>query len=117
MSKSVLFFAKAQHSAVLRTLPQKASCRSQMVVEIRNMNWQDARLAGVLRERNLAPALTDTSFVPRLSEMNGKLDLITTDFVYVRSLGDRKTIEEMTATWDKVVLSAESRVAGKRHRR
>jgi len=33
-----------------------------------------------------------------------KLDLITTDFVYVRWLGDRKSIEQMTTTWDKTIV-------------
>jgi uncharacterized protein YecE (DUF72 family) len=33
-----------------------------------------------------------------------KLDPITTDFTYVRWLGDRKGIEEKTKTWDKVIV-------------
>lgn len=36
--------------------------------------------------------------------MKEKFDLITADFAYVRWLGDRKGIEEMTTTWDKVVV-------------
>lgn len=74
MSKSVPFFCEG------RSIPRcsgpflkKLPADHKWVVEIRNMNWQDARLAGVLRERNLAPALTDTSFVPRLWEMNGAI--------------------------------------------
>ena len=36
--------------------------------------------------------------------MNDKFDLITSDFTYVRWLGDRKGIEEKTTTWDKVIV-------------
>ena len=36
--------------------------------------------------------------------MKGALDLVTTDFAYVRWLGNRKGIEEQTTTWDKTVI-------------
>jgi len=76
----------------------------RFVVEIRNKSWLDARLTDFLRERNVALALTDTSFMPRPWELSEPLDLITADFAYVRWLGNRKGIEEMTKTWDKVVV-------------
>jgi len=37
-------------------------------------------------------------------EVKDGLDLVTTDFVYVRWLGDRKGIEALTTTWDKTVI-------------
>ena len=36
--------------------------------------------------------------------MKDKFDLITSDFTYVRWLGNRKGIEEKTTTWDKGFL-------------
>ena len=33
-----------------------------------------------------------------------EFDLITSDFTYVRWLGDRKGIEEKTTTWGKVIV-------------
>ena len=36
--------------------------------------------------------------------MKGALDLVTADFAYVGWLGNRKGIEEQTATWDKTVI-------------
>ena len=33
-----------------------------------------------------------------------KFDPITTDWTYIRWLGDRKAIEEQTTTWDKTVV-------------
>ncbi len=76
----------------------------KFAVEIRNKSWLDARFADVLREYNVALALTDTSFMPRPWEIKEKFDLITADFVYVRLLGDRKDIEAITNTWDKVIV-------------
>ncbi len=42
--------------------------------------------------------------MPRPWEMKEKLDLVTTDFVYVRWLGDRKGIEALTTRWDKTII-------------
>jgi uncharacterized protein YecE (DUF72 family) len=48
--------------------------------------------------------LIDQSWVPRPWELKEKFDLVTTDFTYVRWLGDRKAIEEETKTWDKIIV-------------
>ncbi len=73
-------------------------------VEMRNKEWLDERFANLLRENNVALALTDQSWMPRPWEMKSKFDLATADFVYVRWLGDRKGIETVTKTWDKTVV-------------
>jgi len=73
-------------------------------VEIRNKNWLVPKLADLLRERGVALALIDQSWMPRPWEMKDQFDLITSDFTYVRWLGDRKGIEEKTETWDKVIV-------------
>ena len=79
----------------------------KFAVEIRNKAWLDERFVDVLREHGVALALIDQSWMPRPWEMNGKLNLITSDFTYVRWLGDRKEIEEQTTTWDKVIIDRE----------
>jgi uncharacterized protein YecE (DUF72 family) len=66
----------------------------------------DKRFTDLLREYNVALALTDTSFMPRPWEMKGKFDLVTTDFVYVRWLGDRHGIEKITQVWDRTVVDS-----------
>jgi uncharacterized protein YecE (DUF72 family) len=86
----------------LKRLKDMFTCR--FAIEIRNKSWLDARFADVLREHNVALALTDTSFVPRPWEMKDQFDLITADFAYVRWLGDRKGIERQTTTWDTTVI-------------
>jgi uncharacterized protein YecE (DUF72 family) len=77
----------------------------RFAVEIRNKAWLDKRFTDLLREYNVALALTDTSFMPRAWEMKlGLPDLVTTDFVYVRWLGDRHGIEKITQVWDQTVV-------------
>jgi uncharacterized protein YecE (DUF72 family) len=76
----------------------------RFAVEIRNKAWLDKPFTDLLREYNVALALTDTSFMPRPWEMKEKLDLVTADFLYVRWLGDRHGIEKITQTWDKTVV-------------
>jgi len=90
--------------AVLIPFLKKLPANHKFVVEIRNKTWLDARFADVLRDHNVALALTDTSFMPRPWEMKEKIDLITADFAYVRWLGDRKGIERETKIWDRTVI-------------
>ena len=94
--------------AVLSPFLKKLSADHKYVVEIRNKTWLDARFADVLRQHNVALALTDTSFMPRPWEMKEQFDLVTADFTYVRWLGDRKRIEEQTTTWDKTIIDRTS---------
>ena len=76
----------------------------RFVVEIRNRAWLDKRLTDLLREYNVALALTDISRMPRPWEKK-QFDWVTTDFVYVRWLGDRKGMETLTTTWDKTIIN------------
>ena len=71
----------------------------------------DERFLDLLREHGVALALIDQSWMPRPWEMDGKLDLLTTDFTYVRWLGDRKAIEEETATWDKIIIDRQGELS------
>ena len=77
---------------------------ARFAVEIRNKTWLDQRFLDLLREYNVALALTDHSYMPRPWEISDTLDLVTSDFVYVRWLGDRKGIEAVTTTWDKTIV-------------
>jgi uncharacterized protein YecE (DUF72 family) len=42
--------------------------------------------------------------MPGPTELVDKFDPITTDWTYLRWLGDRKGIEEITRTWNKTVV-------------
>jgi uncharacterized protein YecE (DUF72 family) len=88
----------------LRPFLKKLPKDHRFAVEIRNKDWLDARLADALREYNVALALIDQSWMPRPWDIAGKFDLITSDFTYVRWLGDRKGIEEVTRIWGETVV-------------
>jgi uncharacterized protein YecE (DUF72 family) len=76
----------------------------RFAVEIRNKSWLVPQFVEALRERGVALTLIDQSWMPRPAEWFNKFDPITTDFSYVRLLGDRKGIEQQTKTWDKVIV-------------
>jgi uncharacterized protein YecE (DUF72 family) len=92
---------------VLTPFLKKLPADHRFVIEIRNKTWLNARFAEMLREHNVALALTDTSFMPRPWEMKEKFDMITADFAYVRWLGDRHGIEKITQQWDRTVIDRE----------
>ena len=97
----------ARLAPFLKKLPHFQSTGSKphrFVVEIRNKTWLDERFLDVLRENRVALALIDQSAMPRPWEMEKPLELVTTDFAYVRWLGDRKGIEEVTTKWNKTVV-------------
>ena len=76
----------------------------KFAVEIRNKNWLVPQFVEALRERSVALTLIDQSWMPRPSQIFDKLDPITSNFTYVRWLGDRKGIEQRTKTWDEVIV-------------
>ena len=76
----------------------------RFAVEIRNKYWLVPAFVEALRERNIALALIDQSWMPRPKQQFARLDPITADFAYVRWLGDRKGIELKTKIWDKIIV-------------
>jgi uncharacterized protein YecE (DUF72 family) len=48
--------------------------------------------------------LADQAWMPPPPEVLARHDRMTGPFLYVRLLGDRKGIKEVTTTWDKIVL-------------
>jgi uncharacterized protein YecE (DUF72 family) len=74
------------------------------VVEVRNRNWLSEKLYSVLRRHRVALALVDHAWMPRPRELFETGDPVTADFAYIRWLGDRKAIEEITTVWDKLVI-------------
>ena len=90
--------------ARLKPFLKKLPSGYKFAVEIRNKYWLDARFVETLRDSGVALTLIDQSWMPRPWEIKGNLDLITSDFTYVRWLGDRKGIEEQTKSWDKTIV-------------
>ncbi|HWF13916.1 MAG TPA: DUF72 domain-containing protein [Candidatus Acidoferrales bacterium] len=76
----------------------------RFALEIRNKYWLVPAFVDVLREHNVALALIDQSWMPGPKQQFARIDPITSDFAYVRWLGDRKGIELQTKVWDKTIL-------------
>lgn len=73
-------------------------------MEVRNRNWLSEKLYYVLRSHGVALALVDHAWMPRPRELFETGDPVTADFTYIRWLGDRKAIEEITPVWHKLVI-------------
>lgn len=76
-------------------------------VEVRNKNWITAPFLELLRQHKIALALIDHPWMPPVSQLAQKSDLVTADFAYIRFVGDRKGIEEKTQHWDRILVDRE----------
>ena len=103
-----VFTSGAQFTARLKPFLAKLPKGRMFAVEIRNKNWLDAAFAQLLCDHGVALALQDQSWMPLPSAY--KFDPITADWTYIRWLGDRKEIENVTKTWDKVVVDRTSQL-------
>jgi uncharacterized protein YecE (DUF72 family) len=98
------FAGPAEFLMRLKSFLEKLPTDRRFAVEIRNKYWLGPPLYDLLRKYNVALALIDHSWMPRPREWFTKGDAITTDFTYIRWLGDRKGIEELTKTWDQTIV-------------
>ena len=79
-------------------------------VEVRNKSWIGQPLLDLLQARRVALVLVDLLYMPHPAELAEKLDLLTTDFVYARLIGDRKAVEALTKTFDRIVVDQTPRL-------
>jgi uncharacterized protein YecE (DUF72 family) len=89
----------------LKRLPQGF----KFAVEIRNKEWLDPEFVAVLRDFSVALVLQDESRMPAVRKLN--FDPITTDWTYIRWLGDRKGIEKITNAWNKTVIDRTNEIS------
>ena len=92
-------------------LPQLPSGR-QFAVEICNKNWFTADFADLLREHRVALVLADRPNAPRPPELFQAFDPITADWTYIRWLGDRKGLEQITKSFDRIVVDRKEDLRG-----
>jgi uncharacterized protein YecE (DUF72 family) len=102
-SRSV-FETQADFLGRLTPFLKKLPHDNKFAIEIRNKDWLDAGFADLLRDHGVALVLQDRSWMPGPNELTKKFDPITADWTYIRWLGDRKGIEEITKTWNKTVV-------------
>jgi uncharacterized protein YecE (DUF72 family) len=74
-----------------------------VALEIRNKAWVTAKLLHCLRARRVVFALTDQAWMPSPLSLREQLDVVTGPFGYVRLLGDRKAVDDLTPTLDHIV--------------
>ena len=96
----------------LRAFLPKLPADFQFALEIRNKAWICPELLDLLREHRVGLALIDHPWMSRPSVLlQQQGDVVTSDFVYVRLLGDRYEIESLTQTWDKTVVNRDRELA------
>jgi uncharacterized protein YecE (DUF72 family) len=83
----------------------------QWALEIRNKYWISQELLDLLRQHQIAFSMIDQSWMPPIDQLLKRHDLDTAKFAYIRWLGDRKGIEEITTEWDKVVIDRQADLA------
>jgi uncharacterized protein YecE (DUF72 family) len=79
-------------------------------VELRNKTWVDAPLFALLRAQRAALVLVDHAYLPHPDELFARGDPFTADFAYARLIGDRKRIDAVTDTHDRVVIDQGARL-------
>lgn len=95
---ALLFFDRLDR--FLETLPSGF----RYVVEIRNRARLKPALGELLRRHRTALALIDRVWMPHGDEVIRMFDPVTTGFMYVRLLGDRREIEAVTDRWNQIII-------------
>jgi uncharacterized protein YecE (DUF72 family) len=104
------YFRRAEFAGaeafLLRLAPflERLPARFRYAVEIRNKQWIGKPLLELLAQHRVSLALIDHPWMPRPAAYARIPGIVTTDFFYVRWLGDRHAIEAMTPTWDRLIL-------------
>ena len=79
-------FKPSEHGTLLKELVAGLPDDVRIALEVRNRKWLTGEFYDLLKSRKIALSLVDHPWMPRESEY-------TSDFLYVRLLGDRKKIE------------------------
>jgi uncharacterized protein YecE (DUF72 family) len=82
-----------------------------VAVEVRNKNWMMAALGDCLRRHNAVWVLPDQAWMPSPLSVVQRLDVVTGPFAYVRLLGDREAVDNLTKTLDHIVIDRGEQVA------
>lgn len=81
-------------------------------VEIRNPRWVSPVFADLCRKHRVTMVLVDQARMQHADELEKRFEPVTTpDLCYIRLLGDREVIEQITTTWEKEVLDRGDRLS------
>jgi uncharacterized protein YecE (DUF72 family) len=73
-------------------------------VAIRNSRWVTPGFAELCRKHGVSLVLVDQAWMPHGDEVENRFDPVTSGLSYIRLLGDREVIEQITTTWGEEVL-------------
>lgn len=76
----------------------------QAAVEVRNKAWVNKGLADLLRRYRAVWVISEQAWMPTPLEVVTELDAVTGPFAYVRLLGDRKAVDDLTSKLDHIVI-------------
>ena len=99
-----VFPARAPFLERLEAFLAELPGRFRYAVELRNERWLDEQLTALLARHDVALVLVDLAYMPHPADLARRLDLVTTDFVYGRLIGDRQQVEAHTTDFDRIVL-------------
>ena len=98
-----VFSSREPFDRLLRPFLQGLPKEFKFALEIRNKNWISWDFLEMLRDHSVAFALVAQAWMPPIDKLARALDVVTSDFAYVRFIGDRKGIEAKTKKWDKLI--------------
>ncbi len=96
----------ARLDAFLALLPS----RFRYAVEVRNRAWIGQPLLDVLAKHATALVLVEMHYLPHPAQLAERLDLVTTDFLYARLIGNREEVEGLTQSFDRIVIDRGERL-------
>jgi uncharacterized protein YecE (DUF72 family) len=82
-----------------------------LAVETRNPRWVVPELTEVLRRYHASLTLALQKWMPRPTEVLGRLDPLTGPLSYFRLIGNREAIEKLTKTFDRIVVDKSEELA------
>jgi uncharacterized protein YecE (DUF72 family) len=81
-----------------------------VAVEIRNKAWVSQEFADFLKQHHAVWVLNDQEWMPAPWVLVRKLDVITGPFAYLRLLGDRALVDNLTKTLDHIVVDRSAEI-------
>ncbi len=80
----------------------------QYAVEVRNKSWIGKTLLAMLHNAKIPLALIDHPWMSPPGELFARDGVLTGPFAYIRWLGDRYKMEQMTRTWNETLVDREA---------
>jgi uncharacterized protein YecE (DUF72 family) len=75
-----------------------------LAVEVRNKTWMAPALGDCLRRHQVVWTLPDQVWMPSPLSLIERFDVVTGPFAYVRLLGDREAVDNLTKTLNHIVI-------------